>query len=34
MMADDKGKGGAGPASGDLDEQALFFHRYPINGKL
>ncbi|MBL0372123.1 NADP-dependent malic enzyme [Rhizobium sp. KVB221] len=33
-MADDKGKGGAVPASGELDEQALFFHRYPRPGKL
>jgi malate dehydrogenase (oxaloacetate-decarboxylating)(NADP+) len=31
-MSDDMGK--AVPASGDLDEQALFFHRYPRPGKL
>ncbi len=33
-MTADKGKGGQGPASGDIDEQALFFHRYPRPGKL
>ena len=33
-MADDKGKGTAVPASGDLNEQALFFHRHPRPGKL
>ena len=33
-MSDDKGKGGKVPASGVLDEQALFFHRYPRPGKL
>jgi len=31
-MADDKS--GSVPATGDLDEQALFFHRYPRPGKL
>ncbi|MBP1850981.1 NADP-dependent malic enzyme [Rhizobium halophytocola] len=33
MDATDKGKQ-AGPAKGDLDEQALFYHRYPRPGKL
>jgi malate dehydrogenase (oxaloacetate-decarboxylating)(NADP+) len=31
-MTDDKSKGT--PTSGDLDEQALFYHRYPRPGKL
>ncbi|WP_436252832.1 NADP-dependent malic enzyme [Neorhizobium sp. LjRoot104] len=38
MNAQDKPKSptmpATGPASGDLDEQALFFHRYPRPGKL
>jgi malate dehydrogenase (oxaloacetate-decarboxylating)(NADP+) len=33
-MNDENGRGGQKPASGDLDEQALFFHRYPRPGKL
>jgi malate dehydrogenase (oxaloacetate-decarboxylating)(NADP+) len=34
MNAQDKPKSPAVPVSGDLDEQALFFHRYPRPGKL
>ncbi|WP_105431772.1 NADP-dependent malic enzyme [Neorhizobium sp. T6_25] len=34
MNAQDKPKSPAMPVSGDLDEQALFFHRYPRPGKL
>ena len=34
MTTADRGKGSEVPASGDLDEQALFFHRYPRPGKL
>ena len=34
MNAQDKPKSPAVPATGDLDEQALFFHRYPRPGKL
>ena len=34
MSTGDKAKTPATPASGDLDEQALFFHRYPRPGKL
>ncbi|HTO32530.1 MAG TPA: NADP-dependent malic enzyme [Pararhizobium sp.] len=34
MSTGDKAKTPTAPASGDLDEQALFFHRYPRPGKL
>ncbi|MDQ0320561.1 malate dehydrogenase (oxaloacetate-decarboxylating)(NADP+) [Pararhizobium capsulatum DSM 1112] len=34
MTMGEKGKGPQVPTSGDLDEQALFFHRYPRPGKL
>ncbi len=34
MNAQDKPKSPAMPVNGDLDEQALFFHRYPRPGKL
>ncbi|KAA9387135.1 NADP-dependent malic enzyme [Neorhizobium galegae] len=34
MNAQDKPKSPTMPVSGDLDEQALFFHRYPRPGKL
>lgn len=34
MNAQDKPKAPTMPVSGDLDEQALFFHRYPRPGKL
>ncbi|MEK1923903.1 MAG: malic enzyme-like NAD(P)-binding protein, partial [Rhizobium giardinii] len=34
MSTGDKAKTPMVPASGDLDEQALFFHRYPRPGKL
>ncbi len=34
MNAQDKPTSSAAPVSGDLDEQALFFHRYPRPGKL
>jgi len=34
MSTGDKAKTPTVPASGDLDEQALFFHRYPRPGKL
>ncbi|WP_075288918.1 NADP-dependent malic enzyme [Pararhizobium arenae] len=34
MTMADRGKGPQVPTSGDLDEQALFFHRYPRPGKL
>ncbi|HEV7305931.1 NADP-dependent malic enzyme [Ensifer sp.] len=34
MNTGDKTKSHTGPASGDIDQQALFFHRYPRPGKL
>ncbi len=34
MNTGDKAKSQAVPASGDIDQQALFFHRYPRPGKL
>ena len=34
MNTGDKTKSHIGPASGDIDQQALFFHRYPRPGKL
>ncbi len=34
MTTADRGKGPQVPTSGELDEQALFFHRYPRPGKL
>ena len=34
MSTGDKAKTPTVPASGDLDEQALFFHRYTRPGKL
>ena len=34
MNSQDKNKTQPKPASADLDEQALFFHRYPRPGKL
>jgi malate dehydrogenase (oxaloacetate-decarboxylating)(NADP+) len=34
MNAPDKPNNTTGPRSGDLDEQALFYHRYPSPGKL
>ncbi|MDO9418928.1 NADP-dependent malic enzyme [Pararhizobium sp.] len=34
MTTGDKNKSNPAPVSGDLDEQALFFHRYPRPGKL
>ncbi|MEK1949772.1 MAG: malic enzyme-like NAD(P)-binding protein, partial [Ensifer adhaerens] len=34
MSTGDKTKSQTGPVSGDIDQQALFFHRYPRPGKL
>ncbi|MGQ3209479.1 MAG: NADP-dependent malic enzyme [Shinella sp.] len=34
MSTGDKSRTQDGPASGDIDQQALFFHRYPRPGKL
>ncbi|MDX3925394.1 MAG: NADP-dependent malic enzyme [Shinella sp.] len=34
MSTGEKSKTESGPASGDIDQQALFFHRYPRPGKL
>ncbi|MCA0342749.1 MAG: NADP-dependent malic enzyme, partial [Proteobacteria bacterium] len=34
MSTGDKSRTQDGPASGDIDQQALFFHRHPRPGKL